>query len=185
MPEATRSTYNNKIKIHPSTPIAWGSAGNYTIGNEWFSNWLRNYDFQGKDLISFQIDVASSLSKLNGEQRKLIVLSGAEVAPSDLAEVIIVGYLDEPFIFTVDDRGVVSTYDKEQLFHAIGSGGSHAVIANTTVSIMNNDFLKNSLTPNAILNITMLIASNKAKNCEPPIHIYRITEFGVENVSNK
>src|SRR5215216_3828757 len=132
-----RSLYLTKLQKHPSAPLAWGATGNPTIGINRFGSWLSQFDWPPTDWPSFQNEVVKQLSNLNGWQREMSKLAGVEAKSELLAEVLIVGWLDTPSIFAVDDEGAMVIPDKDMEFYAIGSGGVHARLIYTAFTAVN------------------------------------------------
>jgi hypothetical protein len=173
-----RSLCTNKLQRHSQAPLAWGISGNPTIGIDRFGPWLREYSWPPSDLRTFQDEVACKLSEFNGKQREICKLAGIEAKPDDLATVLVAGLLNVPFIFEVDERGVLSNLPEGQNFHAIGSGAAHAkliYLAFTAVTIQAQAAER--------LRVIMELAASAATMCDPPIHIWRVTRNGAEEVT--
>ena len=166
----------NKLRRHPSAPLAWAAAGNETIGAD-FSEWLVSYAWPPQDWKKFRDEAIEYLSQLNGRQRELLSLARKEPAASDTAVVLVAGWLGTPEILELGDDAKVTSYIDDG-FHAVGSGKAHAYIAHRTLE---------GITGSPIEKVHRLatVAAIMAPKSSPPVVIWRVTPDGVEEVDGK
>ena len=124
----------NKLKKHPKESIAWATSGNPTIGEVDFCRWLQSYNYLSSDWNTFEKEAIFELSRIIGEHRKLVKLSGAKENPEhDTAECLLVGWIDgTPEICNFGDAGKVQSYLSDG-FCAIGKGTIPAWITNEAI----------------------------------------------------
>lgn len=176
---AVRSRYPVKLRKHETAPIAWGVAGNPTLGYR-FSEWLKQYHWPPDDEFSFEDDCATGFAQVCGKQRAVIKLSGAKPEPDDFADVLIAAWLKRPILFQVNERGVIYAVEREMEFHALGSGGLHAKVA---YSVIKTATVQGSLA--AKLHLVLSHASTIAIGCSPPVHVWRVQRDGIDVLSDE
>jgi ATP-dependent protease HslVU (ClpYQ) peptidase subunit len=171
-----RMKNNSKLGKHPAGLIAWGTSGNSAIG-EVFSAWLQSYTWPPKDWFTFKEQAIEELSRLNGRQRELTKLSGAEVKDDYLCSCLLVGLIDSAGIYELDIVGRASPY-WEVGFQAIGSGRLHAGVAYRTLCNVSGPTHLQKLI------IIMQVVTQTAPGCGPPYTIWRITKDNITDVSS-
>lgn len=178
-PSMLRSLTALKLQSHNTAPLAWGAAGDYSLGVR-FSEWLREYEFPPKDRDKLRDDLSKKLAELNGKQRKIIKLSGVEVKEENLCDALIATWLDGPVIFDAENNGIATFVSREQGFKAIGSGSYHFSLVYTAFQI-----IKPPASVAVLFHLAMRVAANKAQQCAEPIHVWRITKDGIKDISQE
>ena len=118
----------SKIFWRRESPLAWGTAGDLGLGEE-FSEWFNKQDLKViSDWPSLRDLVADQIASMNGHQRRRIETSGAELEPGNLLDVLFVGYVGQQPEFLHVTRDGLTYFHYTRGFVAIGSGASHASI---------------------------------------------------------
>ena len=172
-PGPTRIRIPDKLKRHPLVPVAWAGAGGDSIG-ERFTGWLQDEGLENWN--NCRSDAGNKFAELIGDVVQRISISQRRPArPDELAQALLVGWLDsQPQIIELDDRGVDTSYLVEG-FHAIGAGKLYAYTAHRTLQ-------RYRLRPLSRLNRIMRIAATMAVQSDLPIHIWRVTSEGIQEV---
>jgi hypothetical protein len=185
---ADSETHNQAVRVSvrklgmlDQRPIAWGFAGDESIGLD-FGAWLKERDWtESEDWESFREAAARALAALNGRRRTLAELSKATLAPESFTDVLIAGYIQaQSGILELDSDGGSSLRSMLDLV-AIGSGKNHAIIVLQTLKALNGLRQFNAA---QLLRMIMGIAATTAPECGPPIRFLRITTTGVEEIDS-
>jgi ATP-dependent protease HslVU (ClpYQ) peptidase subunit len=163
-----RLNYGNKLCRHPSASLAWAIAGDHTIGVDSFTPWLKAFKAPLPDWKTFSDQAIRKLSELNGERRTLIELSHSKPNKNDVCNCLMVGWLDRPDIYELDDRGIITSYWRFG-FHALGSGSLHSWVAYKALTSIGLSALPK-------MRAIMEAVVTTAPNCNQPIYIWRITQ---------
>jgi hypothetical protein len=168
-----------KLDMLPGRPIAWGFSGDEGIGYQ-FRDWFKAWPFPSDATWSHVADAAiEELSRLNGRKRALGKLAGVETTDSDLADVLIAGYIaGVPDIYELTDRGSASSV-KHSVLAAIGSGHAHATIAYLTLRGTRKELKLDQ----QLLGFAVGMAAQIAPQCGPPVRMLRLTPEGVEELT--
>jgi hypothetical protein len=172
---STNLRFNNcrKLSFHPKALLAWGYSGNPSIGWEDFTPWLKSYNWPPIDWRTFRNQAIDKLAELTGEQRKLAIKAGAKSDEGNLADCLIVGYLDRPEIYYLGVDGNAQSY-WDMGFNAIGNGANNAWVSYTAL-----EYLRPKIPKLIELMIVMQNTTQTAIGCEIPCYIWRITEEGI------
>ena len=173
-----------QCQSNENVPLAWGTAGNYMIGREYFSPWLKAYEWEPENLQIFQTDVWRNLSGWNGMVREIKKSAKLRVQKNDLTEALVVGYLDKPFILHVDVKASLSRYYEGE-FCAIGSCAWEASLLYTGVAIVapfrEIPFDERWQRLKSVIEKTT--SDEIAPQCKPPIHVWRVSQTGIKRLS--
>ena len=169
-----RITIPQKLQRQPQGALAWATAGDTSVGDD-FTAWLKKYPWPAASWQAFKADAIAELARLNGAQREMIRLSGLEPDEFGVAVGLVVGWTGgEPNILELAADGKVTSY-LEDGFKAIGSGESHALIAHITLKPFTID-------PVERLRYVTQTAATLAQKCDLPVHVWRVTQVGVEEI---
>jgi len=161
---------------HNEAPLAWGPSGNWGLEAQQLCISLTDLDVSSGDWTVVTKDIADRLAKHNGEQRQRMTLSGVQPVSDTATQLLTVGWLGgQPGITEFDGTGRITPY-LDVGFHAIGSGGVHAVVAQFALSKVTG------ISPLDKLKLTLQTAIQLAPGCDFPAHIWRIRLDGIEDV---
>lgn len=159
-------------------PVAWGCSGTDSTLQD-FNQWLTAYQWPPSNWVSFRDMVIEKLSELNGRQRRLTALSGAQWEKSYETDCLLVGWLNgDPAMFHFDAAGQATSYLKEG-FYAIGAGAGIAMISMRTLAPIQGPTVFDKL----VLAMSVTVASSP--KCGKPITIWRITSAGMDVVHDE
>jgi hypothetical protein len=169
-----------KLKRHPTGMLAWGISGNTTLGEIAFCEWVQAYSWPPPDWRTFERTAITELSRLIGEQRKLVELSKAQPNPAhDAAECLLVGWIgDIPEIYQFGDGGQVQSYLSDG-FSAIGKGNIAAWVSYLT---MRNFKGVTELTK---LRAIMNVITHTIAGCGGEYYIWRVKKEIIETSLEK
>jgi hypothetical protein len=172
-----KSKVNNKLQKHDAAPLAWGTAGSMNIGIDRFGEWLKHYQWPPTDWASFETEVANKLSELNAEEKEYILLAKAKPEYYDVANALVVGWLNgSPRILELTCRGTSNIINEN--FYAIGSGGLNAKIIDKAF-----DFAMLNKPPLEKLRLNLKVVCETDLYCAEPIHIWRVEPDGITELN--
>lgn len=164
------------VKLHQveGHSLAWGSAGNPTIGDYEFVKWVKQYDWKGKSWDDASKAAQEELARLNGEQRRLTELSRTPMQTTFLCDIIIGGWLNGPNMFALSSDGrITPIWESQSEFRAVGTGAPYAIASYNTLKLGRVEG------PENILRMMLIGTIMFAPNCGPPAEAWRIRQDGV------
>lgn len=171
-----KSSMRKLMKVREKS-VVWASSGNPDIGIDEFGRWIRQYQWEGTTWDTFISDAADELSRLNGKQRERTKLAGIEVnEEKHLSNLVIVGWLDRPEIFTISSDGTKFSFWESGGFIAAGTGGPPA-FSMFNVLLHTNKFVRTK-----IMRLIMEVVVSTAPNCGPPVECWRVTKKGTKSL---
>jgi len=170
-----RITIPQKLYRHEAGSLAWATAGDTSIGDE-FTNWLREFGWPPPSWQAFKNAAIGELSRLNGLQRKMMRRAGLKPKETDGTAALVAGWIEgKSEILEFGSDGKVTSY-LEDGFKAIGSGESHALIAYITMKPFRISALER------LRHLTQT-AAMLAQKCDLPVHIWRVAAIGIEEIA--
>jgi ATP-dependent protease HslVU (ClpYQ) peptidase subunit len=169
------SETSKKLQRHPKNIVAWSISGNHTIWVEQFNQWLKSADCpQTWGILGEQ--AIGKLSIINATLRRLAQQSGVKPDDNITVNCLLVGWLEKPDIYEVNDIGQVTSY-WDSGFHAIGHGKRYAYSAYKTLSHMKD------IEPLKRIAIIMEVVTTTALACGKPYDVWRITRDKIEDIT--
>ena len=171
--------FHSKLKQVPNQCIAWASDGNPSIGEQ-FASWLKKDEFSKKNWDSFSSDAKEKWAELNGQQKRLTRLAGADEEEDNVTSIaLIVGLIAGEMGAYVFSKTGIPYNVLGHNFHAIGDGTECAFVARTAIEM----YLEKSgaiLDCEAKLWIVMNTVAKHRGSCHTPIDMWRISKNSVE-----
>lgn len=182
-----KTTTDKKIAHVDNPPLVWATAVDEAIG-DMFGAWLRQYlAATPPQPLTWEKVVGDSVSRLAGLNGNR-VLAGqlnriTTVPERDLCEVLLVGYVaGMPEIVHLEVSGAWTMHVAAgRTFASIGGGAPYAAMA---YEVLKEKDLLPADGADAIGEVAGLAAKHAPK-CEPPVHIWRATPEGVEEVDGQ
>ena len=169
-----------KLDFMQTPPLAWGFAGDESIGLD-FAHWLRQRQWRDSDdWESFRQEAAIALAKLNGRRRELAELSKTTVGDDQLTDVLLAGFVGaQPGILQMESNGG-SYLRRMHAFAAIGDGSTHAHLVRGTLehlgALQQFDSIK-------LIGFVTNLAAHYAPRSNPPVRVLRVQKDGVQDIS--
>lgn len=163
----------HKLRRIPDMPVAWACGGNVDLGDK-FSAWLEGYSWPPPSWEIIDKAIQEKVADLNGEQRRLINLSGVEWKETFGLSCLIVMWVNRsPYIEEYNDNGQKASWINYG-FGAVGDGKGVAIVAYRTLEAFSD---LNPLDRFChILNTT----ADLDPKCGRPVDAWRVTQDGID-----
>jgi len=176
----------DKLKVHPSGSLVWGTAGPLSLGIR-FSEWLTAYDLSHTRWQELQEEITEKVCELNGNERRSVKDCESTPDAGDAILVLVAGRIDGVTrLFSINDRGNCVVIEPPWDFEAIGARAQAKYI------LLGIDYMLAYLAKggvdvslfNKLVKMQLLLEAINARveGCGPPPHIWRIGQNGVEKL---
>jgi hypothetical protein len=172
----------DKLRRHPSAPVAWATHGDFDLGYNRFTPWLQNYKWPPKSWPVFVGDINEKVNLLNRGQRDAMRQAGIEPSEGELFGVVMIGVHEGVgHIVRFESHG---TYQDVATtgFTAAGIAEPHAAVARVILSNLIPEF--NEQPPVEQLRRIIESAIDANATCARPITMLRASGAGVVEISD-